>query len=85
MFPQITVIEPNPNNYTIKITYIDNVVINAEFKALLEKGVMTILKNPDIFNSVKIGKKGRYIIWSEYNIDFCAGSLRLKFSQTSEK
>ncbi|MDO9049005.1 MAG: DUF2442 domain-containing protein [Methylobacter sp.] len=81
MFYYIKTIEPNANNHSIKITYSDNVVITADFKALQEKGVMALLKNPVVFNQVQIGNKGRSIIWQEQDIDFCADSLRLKFYQ----
>jgi len=84
MFQYITAIEPNADNYSIKITYNDHITIIAEFKDLLEKGIMTVLKKPEIFNSVKIGNKGRSIIWQEYDIDFCADSLRLKFEKQTE-
>lgn len=73
------------NNYSIKITYSDNVVITADFKELLEKGVMTLLKNPAVFCQVQIGNKGRSIVWQEQDIDFCADSLRLKFYRSPEK
>ena len=79
MLYTIKAIEPNATNYSIKITYSDNVTITADFKELLEKGVMTLLKNPIVFNQVQIGNKGRSIIWQEQDIDFCADSLRLKF------
>jgi hypothetical protein len=79
MFYTIKAIVPNANDYTINISYSDNSVITADFKELLEKGVMTVLKNPVVFNQVQIGNKGRSIIWQEYDIDFCADSLRLKF------
>lgn len=79
MFYTIKTIEPNATNYSIKITYSDNVTIIADFEGLLEKGVMTLLKNPVVFNQVQIGNKGRSIIWQEQDIDFCADSLRLKF------
>jgi len=84
MFYYIKTIKPDVNNYSIKITYSDNVVITADFKELLEKGVMTLLKNPVVFGRVQIGSKGRSIVWQEQNIDFCADSLRLKFYQTPE-
>jgi hypothetical protein len=85
MFNQIIAIEPNSNNYSIKITYSDNNFIIAQFDDLLEKGIMSILKNPSVFNTVKIGNKGRSIIWHYYDIDFCADSLRLKFSNHLKK
>ncbi len=81
MFYCIKTIEPNANNYSIKITYSDNVTITADFNELLEKGVITLLKNPAVFSQVQIGNKGRSIVWQEQDIDFCADSLRLKFNQ----
>ena len=62
----------------------DNVVITADFKAIPEKGVMTLLKNPAVFGNVQIGYKGRSIVWAEQDIDFCADSLRLKYYQAQE-
>ena len=85
MFYCIKTIEPDATNYSIKITYSDNVVITADFKELLEKGMMTLLKNPAVFSQVQIGNKGRFIVWQEQDIDFCADSLRLKFFQSPEK
>ena len=84
MINYIKTIKPDANNYSIKITYSDNVVITADFKELLEKGVMTLLKNPAVFGQVQIGNKGRSIVWQEQDIDFCADSLRLKFYQAQE-
>lgn len=78
-------IKPDANNYSIKITYSDHVVITADFKALLEKGVMTLLQNPAVFVQVQIGDKGRSIVWQKQDIDFCADSLRLKFYHSPEK
>lgn len=43
--------------------------------------IIIVFKNPSIFNTVKIANKGRSIIWTEQDIDFCADSLRLKFSK----
>lgn len=63
MFYTIKTIEPNTTNYSIKIIYSDNTTIIADFKELLEKGIMTSLKNPVVFNQVQIGNKGRSIIW----------------------
>ena len=85
MFYCIKTIELDATNYSINITYSDNVVITADFKELLEKGMMTLLKNPAVFSQVQIGNKGRFIVWQEQDIDFCADSLRLKFYQSPEK
>jgi len=46
---------------------------------------MTVLKNKDTFNQIEIGKRGRSIIWKEYDIDFCADSLRFKFEESENK
>jgi hypothetical protein len=46
---------------------------------LLGKGVMKLLESPAVFRQVQIGNKGRSIIWDEYDIDFCADGLRLKY------
>ena len=85
MFYHIKTIKPDANNYSINITYSDNVVITADFKDLLEKGVMTLLKNPAVFSQVQIGDKGRSIEWQKQDIDFCADSLLLKFYHSPEK
>jgi len=61
MFYYIKALEPNPENYTIKITYSDDVVVNADFKDLLEKGIMKTLKNPDVFKQVSIDNKGHSV------------------------
>ena len=78
MFYYIKAIEPNPENYTIRITYSDDVTVDADFKDLLEKGIMKSLKNPDVFKQVSIDNKGRSIVWKAQDIDFCADALRLK-------
>ena len=52
---------------------------NADFKDLLEIGIMKDLKNLDVFKKVSIDNKGRSILWEEQDIDFCADALRLKF------
>ena len=79
MLYTIKCIKPNPENYTIQITFSDDVVVDADFKGLLDKGVMRDLKNPDIFKQVSIDDKGRSIVWEAQDIDFCADALRLKF------
>ena len=78
----IKTIKPNSENYSISITYDDNVTIIADFRHLMEKGIMTRLKDPAVFDQVQIGSKGRSIIWPEQDIDFCADGLRLKFTQS---
>ena len=78
MFYCIKAIEPNPENLTIKITYSDDVIIDADFKGLVDKGIMQPLKKPAVFMQVSIDNTGRSIVWKEQNIDFCADALRLK-------
>lgn len=67
------------DDYTIQISYADNVAIHADFSDIVEKGIMTVLKNPTVFNQVEIGHKGRSIVWKQYDIDFCADALRFKY------
>ena len=78
MFYVIKKIRVNADNYSIQLTYEDNVTVSADFSEIVEKGIMSVLKNPAIFNQVEIGRRGRSIIWTEYDIDFCADALRLK-------
>ncbi len=79
MFYVIKQIQSNSDNYSIQITYADGDVIIANFSDILNKGVMTALKDPCIFNQVEIGSRGRSILWKKQDIDFCADSLRYKF------
>jgi hypothetical protein len=76
MFHRITSIEPNANNHTIALTYDDGLTVSVDFTEMLERGIMKALKPPQVFNSVQIGNRGRSIIWREFDIDFCADSLR---------
>jgi hypothetical protein len=78
MFHRITSIEPNANNYTIALTYDDGFTASVDFTDALERGIMTALKPPQVFNGVQIGNHGRSIIWCEFDIDFCVDSLRNK-------
>jgi len=78
MLYYIKAIEPNPENLTIRITYNDDFVVNADFKDVINKGIMQPLKNPNVFKQVAIDNKGRSLIWQEQDIDFCADGLRLK-------
>lgn len=78
----IKTITVDSDDYSIKITYSDNVIITAYFKGLIEKGLMLLLKNPEAFRQVQIGRKGLSIMWREYQIDFCADCLRSKYSQS---
>ncbi|MBS4052706.1 DUF2442 domain-containing protein [Methylomonas rivi] len=78
----IKTIKPNSENYSISITYDDNITIIADFGHLMEMGIMTQLKDPAVFDQVQIGGQGRSIIWPEQDIDFCADGLRLKYIQS---
>ncbi len=83
MFYVIKEITPNADDYSIQITYDDDVTVNADFSEIVEKGIMTVLKNPTVFNQVEIGRRGRTIIWTKYDIDFCADSLRFSNSKNT--
>ena len=82
MFYVIKEIVAKADDYTIQISYADNVTIDADFSDIVEKGIMTVLKNPTVFNQVEIGNKGRSIVWKKYDIDFCADALRFKFRRS---
>lgn len=85
MFCHIVKIKPNAENYQIELTYNGNVTITADFNAVIQHGIMTVLKDPAIFNQVEIGHNGRSIIWKQQDIDFCADALRLKFQTATRK
>ncbi len=77
----ITSIRSEPANYTVEITYADGETIVADFSFLLETGgVMAALRDPAVFGSVRIGARGRSLVWND-KVDFCADALRLKFGR----
>ena len=75
MFHRIQAIETNEKNYEITITFDDGVIVKKDFTPLL-RGYLEVLKNREIFKQVKIGHRGRSIIWEAFDIDFCADSMR---------
>lgn len=77
----IVSIRPNPLNYTISITYADGETLLADFRSLLDKSeIMSALRDSAMFNTVRIGARGRSIVW-EGKVDFCADGLRLKYGR----
>ena len=85
MFCHIIKIKSNAENYQIELTYNDNITITADFNTVIQHGIMTVLKPPAIFNQVEIGHNGRSIVWKQFDIDFCADALRLKFQTATLK
>lgn len=77
----IVSLRANAVNYTVSITYADGETIVADFRSLLDKSeIMTALRDSAMFGSVRIGARGRSIVW-EGKVDFCADGLRLKFGR----
>jgi hypothetical protein len=77
----ITHIQADADTFTLRITYSDGVTINADFKPVLEKdGVMTLLRDPAVFTTVRIGSRGRSIAW-----DWVSYFLPLPLAGTVER
>lgn len=75
MFHHIQAIETDSKNYEITMTFDDGVIVTKNFAPLL-RGFLEVLKDQNIFAQVKIGNRGRSIIWEKFDIDFCADSMR---------
>jgi hypothetical protein len=74
-------VQADSANYTVAIAYRDQPLVLADFKPLIEQGgVMTALSNPATFAAVRIGPRGRSLVWGE-DIEFCADGLWEKFGQ----
>lgn len=77
MLYRITSAIPKPD-YTLHLTYSDGTAVVVDFKAVIDEGgVYAPLANPDVFNHVSIGSRGRFIQWPG-EIDFCADALWLE-------
>lgn len=63
-------------NHRLHLTYTDGFNVTINFEPLIAKGsVFAALADPQVFSTVALGEKGRYIFWDD--IDFCADALRL--------
>ena len=72
---QITAVEALPG-YRIRLTYIDGEVYELDYSVRLSKSdFIGQLRDPAVFNAVKLGKKGRWIEWPN-GYDNCADALR---------
>ncbi|MFN0112610.1 MAG: DUF2442 domain-containing protein [Blastocatellia bacterium] len=77
-------IKPLPD-FLLELNYTDGEVVVANFKPIIAKGgVFTILADPQFFNQVKLGERGRYIEWPD-ELDFCADSFRINQSVDNGK
>lgn len=64
-------------NFQLQLTYADGVKVLVDFRPVIEiGGIFSRLKEPDFFNRVEIGSRGRSIEWPG-EIDFCADALRM--------
>jgi hypothetical protein len=77
-------VQANPATYTVMITYRGKQIIEADFKLQIEQGgMMTALRDPEAFAAVRVGARGRSLIWGE-DIEFCADGLWEKFGQMGQ-
>lgn len=75
MFHYIKLIEIDAENYSIDIIFDDGMRLRKSFTSKLS-GYLAVLKDKELFKQVKIGNRGRSIIWERFDIDFCADALR---------
>ncbi|MEI7866379.1 MAG: DUF2442 domain-containing protein [Candidatus Methylumidiphilus sp.] len=77
-------VQPNPINYTVVITYCGKQIIQADFKPMIEQGgIMTPFRDPSAFATVRVGARGRSLVWGE-DVEFCADGLWEKFVQMGQ-
>lgn len=74
-------IEADPATQTVTLFYGGQPAIQADFKPLIEQGgVMAALRDPAVFAGVRIGPRGRGLVFGE-DIEFCADGLWEKFGR----
>jgi hypothetical protein len=77
-------VQANPATYTVMITYRGRQIIHADFKPLIEQGgIMTPFRDPSAFATVRVGARGRSLVWGE-DVEFCADGLWEKFGQMGQ-
>ncbi len=71
----ITRVEALPG-YRIRLTYIDGETYELDYSEKLDKSdFIGQLRDPAVFNAVKLGEQGRWIEWPN-GYDNCADALR---------
>lgn len=74
MLNQLTQANPLESS-KLELIYQNGDRIIVDFMPLIDQGgVFAALADPQVFSSVELGARGRYIAWGD--IDFCADSLR---------
>ncbi|MEK7833991.1 MAG: DUF2442 domain-containing protein [Acidobacteriota bacterium] len=64
-------------DFLLELNYSDGGIVVADFKPIIAKGgVFSVLADPQVFNQVRLGERGRYIEWPD-ELDFCADSFRV--------
>jgi hypothetical protein len=72
---RVVSIEPL-SGYRFRVTYVDGETYELDWSEQLDASGWTgELKDPAVFNAVKIGEGGRWIEWPN-GYDFCADALR---------
>lgn len=64
-------------DYRLGLLYADGAAVSVDFKPIIAAGgVFVPLADPAFFAQVRLGPRGRFIVWPG-ELDFCADSLRL--------
>ena len=65
---------PDPETYSVTVTWANGETTISGFRHLVGKGVFTALADPAVFAQVRVGERGRSLEWPG-EIDFCADAL----------
>jgi len=83
MLHKITIAQPRPM-HKVWIEYADGEAGEVDFGPVIARGgLFDSLRDPSIFEKVRIGEHGRYIEFPD-GMDFCADALREKISRVSQ-
>jgi hypothetical protein len=67
-------------DYRLALTFNDGVSGELDFSSEPMTGVFTAWKNPEFFQRVHIGDRGRTLVWPD-EIDLCADSLWIRLTK----
>lgn len=84
MLDKIEQVTPEAD-YKIRLVYQDGETVLVDFATVIQEGgIFSALADPEIFRQVKVGERGRSIVWPG-DLDFCADALRLQGQVVSPK
>ena len=70
----IVAAEPDPETYSVKLTWANGATTVNRFDHLVGKGVFAAFPDPAFFAQVRVGERGRSLEWPG-ELDFCADAL----------